>query len=141
MSLHGKVALVAGATRGAGQGRGRTGRGGRHGLRDRRTTRDRPSGYAHGRRPSSRPPSWSRPPRQRASPFRSIISSQPKSLALVERIRAEQGRLDFLVNDVWGRGPWGVEQPVREHDLENGLRILSLGEHTRLDHGASGPAG
>lgn len=45
--------------------------------------------------------------------------------ALVERIREEQnGRLDILVNDVWGGDPlteWGV--PFWRHSLPNGLAI------------------
>ena len=39
---------------------------------------------------------------------------------LVDRIRAEQGRLDVLVNDIWG-GEHLKEgnKPVWEHDLQN----------------------
>ena len=47
--------------------------------------------------------------------------------ALVERIDAEQGRLDVLVNDVWGGEhltQWNA--PVWEHDLDKGLRLLRL---------------
>lgn len=52
---------------------------------------------------------------------------------LVERIRAEQGRLDVLVNDLWG-GEKLTEwhKPVWEHDLHNGLRLLRLGIETHL---------
>ncbi|HWK27379.1 MAG TPA: SDR family oxidoreductase [Solirubrobacter sp.] len=53
--------------------------------------------------------------------------------ALVERIEAEQGRLDVLVNDVWGAEhlfEWEV--PVWEHDLDNGLRLLRLALDTHL---------
>ena len=53
--------------------------------------------------------------------------------ALVERIDAEQGRLDVLVNDIWGAEhlfEWNV--PVWEHDLANGLRILRLALDTHL---------
>jgi NAD(P)-dependent dehydrogenase (short-subunit alcohol dehydrogenase family) len=52
---------------------------------------------------------------------------------LVDRIRAEQGRLDVLVNDMWGGEnlkEWNT--PVWKHDLQNGLRMLSLGVHTHL---------
>jgi len=45
--------------------------------------------------------------------------------ALVERIDHEYGRLDVLVNDIWGGDPlteWGV--PFWKHDLGNGLRML-----------------
>jgi NAD(P)-dependent dehydrogenase (short-subunit alcohol dehydrogenase family) len=53
--------------------------------------------------------------------------------ALVERIDAEHGRLDVLVNDVWGAEhlfEWNT--PVWEHDLEAGLRLLRLAIDTHL---------
>ncbi|MGI5271386.1 SDR family oxidoreductase [Nonomuraea sp. CA-218870] len=54
-------------------------------------------------------------------------------MALAERIDREQGRLDVLVNDVWGAdGLWNWNTPVWEQDLEKGLKILRLGVHTHL---------
>ena len=53
--------------------------------------------------------------------------------ALVDRIRSEQGRLDVLVNDIWGGDKlmeWN--KPVWEHDLQNGLLMLRLGIDTHL---------
>lgn len=54
--------------------------------------------------------------------------------ALVERIAREtDGRLDVLVNDIWGGDPltkWGV--PFWEHSLEDGMRMQELGLHTHL---------
>ncbi len=53
--------------------------------------------------------------------------------ALVERIRAEQGRLDLLVNDIWGGDElteWG--KPFWELSLEQGLKMLERGIHTHL---------
>ncbi|MFC4002621.1 SDR family oxidoreductase [Prauserella oleivorans] len=47
---------------------------------------------------------------------------------LAERIDAEQGRLDILVDGVWGGDmhlEWG--KPVWEHSLEASLRIIRLG--------------
>ena len=52
---------------------------------------------------------------------------------LVQRIRAEAGRLDVLVNDIWGGeklAEW--DTPVWKHDLPNGLRLLRLGIDTHL---------
>ena len=52
---------------------------------------------------------------------------------LVQRIDAEHGRLDVLVNDIWGGEllfEW--DTPVWEHDLEKGLRILRLAIDTHL---------
>ncbi|MBF6136279.1 SDR family oxidoreductase [Nocardia otitidiscaviarum] len=53
--------------------------------------------------------------------------------ALIERIRAESGRLDVLVNDIWG-GEYLVEwnKSVWEHDLAKGLRMLRLAIDTHL---------
>ena len=53
--------------------------------------------------------------------------------ALVARVRDEQGRLDVLVNDVWGgerRFEWAT--PMWEHDLANGLRLLRNALDTHL---------
>jgi NAD(P)-dependent dehydrogenase (short-subunit alcohol dehydrogenase family) len=53
--------------------------------------------------------------------------------ALVERIDADHGRLDVLVNDIWGAEhlfEWS--SPVWEHDLEHGLRLLRLAIDTHL---------
>ena len=52
---------------------------------------------------------------------------------LVARIRAERGRLDILVNDIWGgERLFEWNKAVWEHDLENGLRLLRLGIDTHL---------
>ena len=53
--------------------------------------------------------------------------------AVTDRIRAGHGRLDILVNDIWG-GELLVEwdKPVWEHDLANGLRMLHLAIGTHL---------
>lgn len=52
---------------------------------------------------------------------------------LVGRIRRDHGRLDVLVNDIWG-GEFLMEwnKPVWEHDLDNGLRMLRLAIDTHL---------
>lgn len=53
--------------------------------------------------------------------------------ALVERIDADHGRLDVLVNDVWGAEHlFERDAPVWEHDLDNGLRLLRLAIDTHL---------
>jgi NAD(P)-dependent dehydrogenase (short-subunit alcohol dehydrogenase family) len=52
---------------------------------------------------------------------------------LIERIDAERGRLDVLVNDIWGAEhlfEW--DTPLWEHDLERGLRLLRLAIDTHL---------
>jgi NAD(P)-dependent dehydrogenase (short-subunit alcohol dehydrogenase family) len=51
--------------------------------------------------------------------------------ALVDRIDEEQGRLDVLVNDVWGGDVYlNFGQKLWEHSLEGGLRMLRLGIDT-----------
>ncbi|MGW5646864.1 SDR family oxidoreductase [Saccharopolyspora sp. NPDC003752] len=56
---------------------------------------------------------------------------------LAGRVRAEHGHLDVLVNDIWGAerlkgGPADWNTPIWEHDLAAGLRILRLGVETHL---------
>ncbi len=57
--------------------------------------------------------------------------------ALAQRLRADHGRIDVLVNDIWGAevlkgGPAEWDTPVWEHDLDVGLRILRLAVDTHL---------
>lgn len=54
-------------------------------------------------------------------------------LALVERIERDHGRLDIVVNCVWGGDPvtdW--EHPLWEQDLEVGLRLLRQAIDTHI---------
>jgi NAD(P)-dependent dehydrogenase (short-subunit alcohol dehydrogenase family) len=56
--------------------------------------------------------------------------------ALAERVGREQGRLDVLVNDVWGADKlWEWDTPVWKHDLDNGLRLLRLAIDTHIISG------
>jgi NAD(P)-dependent dehydrogenase (short-subunit alcohol dehydrogenase family) len=50
--------------------------------------------------------------------------------ALVDRIREDQGRLDVLVNDIWGATRMEWNKSVWESDLQYGLRTLRLGIDT-----------
>jgi NAD(P)-dependent dehydrogenase (short-subunit alcohol dehydrogenase family) len=53
--------------------------------------------------------------------------------ALVRRIDVEQGRLDVLVNDIWGGEQlFAWNTPVWEDDLQRGLRLLRLAVDTHL---------
>ena len=57
--------------------------------------------------------------------------------ALTERIRDEFGRLDVCVNNVWGGetlkgGPDIWNRPIWDCDLDDGLRLLRLGVETHL---------
>ncbi|MFI6843997.1 SDR family oxidoreductase [Kitasatospora sp. NPDC050467] len=51
--------------------------------------------------------------------------------AVAKRIEAGHGGLDILVNDIWGGEQlFEWERPVWEHDLDNGLRLLRLAVET-----------
>ena len=53
--------------------------------------------------------------------------------ALVERIDAEQGALDVLVNDIWGGELlFSWKDRLWEHSLDDGLRILRLAIDTHI---------
>ena len=133
MTLQGKIALVAGATRGAGRGIAvELGAAGATVYVTGRTTRDRQSEYA-------RPETIDETAELVSAAGGEGIAVQVDHLvaddvrALVERIRAEQGRLDLLVNDVWGGEKlFEWNKAVWEHDLQNGLRMLRLAIDTHL---------
>jgi NAD(P)-dependent dehydrogenase (short-subunit alcohol dehydrogenase family) len=53
--------------------------------------------------------------------------------ALSERIESEHGRLDVLVDDVFGGDRYAQwDKPLWEHDLSGGLRMLRMGVDTHL---------
>ncbi|MFJ7591710.1 SDR family oxidoreductase [Streptomyces sp. NPDC097617] len=132
--LAGKVALVAGGTRGGGRGiaveLGAAGA----------------TVYVTGRSSGARRSDLDRPEtieetaaRVTAAgglgvPVRTDHSDPQDVRALVARIAAEQdGRLDILVNSVWGGDPltdW--EHPLWEQDLDQGLRLLRQAVETHV---------
>jgi NAD(P)-dependent dehydrogenase (short-subunit alcohol dehydrogenase family) len=53
--------------------------------------------------------------------------------ALVATIERDHGRLDVLVNDIFGGEMYSEwEKPLWEHDWAGGLRMLEMGVHTHL---------
>jgi NAD(P)-dependent dehydrogenase (short-subunit alcohol dehydrogenase family) len=131
--LTGKVALVAGATRGAGRGTAvALGEAGATVYCTGRSTRERRSEY-------DRPETI-----EETAEFVDAAGGKGIAVAvdhldpaqvevLVQRIEGEQGRLDVLVNDIWGGellAEWNT--PVWEHDLDGGLRLLRLAIDTHL---------
>ncbi|WP_028050188.1 SDR family oxidoreductase [Cellulomonas sp. URHD0024] len=132
-SLVGKVALVAGATRGAGRGiavalgeagatvycTGRSSGAARSGYDRSETIEETASAVtaAGGT----------------GIPVRVDHSVPDEVAALADRIADDHGRLDVLVNDVWGGEnliEWDV--PVWEHDLAGGLQMLDNVTRTHL---------
>jgi NAD(P)-dependent dehydrogenase (short-subunit alcohol dehydrogenase family) len=131
--LAGRVALVAGATRGAGRGIAvELGASGATVYVTGRTTRERPSEYG---RPETIEDTADLVTATGgtgiAVPTDHLVPEQVERL--VARIDAEQGRLDVLVNDIWG-GEYLAEwdKPVWEHSLTDGLRMLRLAIDTHL---------
>ncbi|EKX63548.1 SDR family oxidoreductase [Streptomyces ipomoeae] len=129
--LDGKVALVAGASRGAGRGIAvELGAAGATVYVTGRTTRTRRSEYD---RPETLEDTADLVTEAGghgiAVPTDHLEPSQVR--ALVDRISDEQDHLDVLVNDIWGGEKlFEWDSPVWEHDLDNGLRLLRLAVET-----------
>ncbi|WP_017748962.1 SDR family oxidoreductase [Scytonema hofmannii] len=131
--LKDKIALVAGATRGAGRGiaveLGAAGA----------------TVYVTGRTTSTHRSEYNRP--ETIEETANLVNQAGgqgiavrvdhldpvQVLALVTRIEGEQGRLDILVNDIWGAeylAEWNT--PVWKYSLDKGLRMLRLAIDTHI---------
>ena len=131
--LAGKVALVAGATRGGGRGIAvALGEAGATVYATGRSTRERRSEIDRAETIEDTAELVTEAGGEGiAVPVDHLEPAQVA--ALVERIEADHGRLDVLVNDIWGAEhlfEW--DKPVWEHDLDRGLRLLRLAIDTHL---------
>lgn len=128
------MALVAGATRGAGRGIAtELGAAGATVYVTGRTTRERASEYGRTQETIEGTAELVTEAGGTGIAVPTDHLEPEQVAALVERIRTGHGRLDVLVNDVWG-GEHLFEwtSAVWEHDLANGLRLLRLGIDTHL---------
>jgi len=129
-SLTGKVALVAGGTRGAGRGIAvQLGAAGATVYVTGRTTRDQPSEM-------NRPETIEETAQLVEEAGGHGIAVRVDHLvpdevrSLVSRIDAEQGGLHILVNDIWGATVMEWDKSVWESSLDVGLHMLRLGVDT-----------
>lgn len=132
--LAGRIALVAGATRGAGRALAvALGAAGATVYATGRTTRDRVSELG-------------RPGETIEQTAELVTAAGGEGIAvptdhldaeqvrrLVARIDGDHGRLDVLVNDVWGGNPLlDFDTRMWDVDLERGLRMIDLGVRTHI---------
>ena len=138
-ALRGRVAVVAGATRGAGRGiAAALGEAGATVICTGRTSSVRKLKSDYDRNETIEETAalvTSLGGKGIAIPLDHLVPDEVKSLA--ERLQNEFGKIDILVNDIWGAevlkgGPPEWNTPVWELDLAKGLRILRLAIDTHI---------
>jgi NAD(P)-dependent dehydrogenase (short-subunit alcohol dehydrogenase family) len=139
-ALRGRVAVVAGATRGAGRGiAAALGEAGATVVCTGRSSRGPTSLRSDYDRPEMIEETAELVTRLGGTGIAAAVDhldpGQVKSLA--GRIRADHGHIDVLVNDIWGGellkgGPAQWNTPIWQLDLDNGLRLLRLAIDTHL---------
>jgi NAD(P)-dependent dehydrogenase (short-subunit alcohol dehydrogenase family) len=139
-ALRGRVAVVAGATRGAGRGiAAALGEAGATVVCTGRTTRAEGSARSDYDRPETIEDTAELVTELGGAGVPVAVDhlDAVAVAALADRLRAEHGHLDVLVNDIWGGellagGPAGWNTPIWELDLQAGMRMLRLAVDTHL---------
>ena len=136
-ALRGRVAVVAGATRGAGRGiAAALGEAGATVVCTGRSTRSARSEYNRAETIEETAELVTQLGGTGiAAAVDHLDPAQVKALA--ERVRTQHGHIDVLVNDIWGAellkgGPAQWNTPIWKLDLDTGLRILRLAVETHL---------
>lgn len=124
-TLNGKVAVVAGGTRGAGRGIAiKLGEAGATVYVTGRTTREEMSPMRR-KETIEDTAEFVTDAGGHGTPIQVDHTDEKQVQALFNRINKEQnGQLDILINDIWGGDPlteWG--KPIGEHDLHDRLQI------------------
>jgi NAD(P)-dependent dehydrogenase (short-subunit alcohol dehydrogenase family) len=138
-ALRGRVAVVAGATRGAGRGiAAALGEAGATVICTGRTSSQRAIKSDYDRSETIEETAelvTNLGGKGIAIPVDHLVHDEVEKLA--ERVQREFGKIDVLVNDIWGAevlkgGPAEWNTPVWELDLAKGLRILRLAIDTHI---------
>jgi NAD(P)-dependent dehydrogenase (short-subunit alcohol dehydrogenase family) len=138
--LHGKVAVVAGATRGAGRGiAAALGEAGATVVCTGRSSRTKALASDYAGRPETIEETAELVTSLGGTGVAKVLDHLDHAAVarLAEELRVEHGRLDVLVNDIWGAeilkgGPPLWNKPIWEVDLDKGLRTLRLAIDTHL---------
>jgi NAD(P)-dependent dehydrogenase (short-subunit alcohol dehydrogenase family) len=147
-SLEGKVAVVAGATRGTGRGialalaeagafvycTGRSTRAEARKVSKPGARRKRLAAFELAKRPETIEETVELiEARGGAGAAVRVDHTKPDEVAaLFGRVGAERGRLDVLVNDVWGGDELAEQKPFGKHSLTKGLRMIERAVHTHI---------
>lgn len=133
MNLHGKIALVAGATRGAGRGIARAL--GEAGATVYCTGRSSRTGPRNEKRPETIEETAEQVTATGGIGIAVRVDHTEESAVaqLFERIHAEHGKLDILINDIWGGDAiteWG--KTFWEVDVHKGFTMMERAIHTHI---------
>lgn len=142
-SLQGKVAVVAGATRGTGRGiacelgaagaivycTGRSTRTNRQAVKDKKA-----NPFDLSNRPETIDETAERVTARGGQGIAvQIDHTVPEQVqSLFQRVEQEQGKLDILVNDVWGGDELTEWKPFGESSLEKGLLMIERAVHSHI---------